>query len=121
MVLMVVNNSYFMLGAIHPAENDPPLLVDSNAPESGQIPLQLFKPVAWGHLEILNDPCLIDHPKLAPGSFLDFPRQSPNPQAAVDALSRCIAETLDHRTKIPPLLNYVKRNAPVTHLFLPNA
>jgi hypothetical protein len=74
MILMVVNNPHFMLGAIHPAENNPPLLVDSNAPESGQIPLQLLQPVAWGHLEILNDPCLIDHPKLAPGSFLDLPR-----------------------------------------------
>jgi len=103
MVSMVVNNSYFTLGAILPAENDPPLLVDANTPESGKIPLQLLQTVARGHLEILNDPCLIDHPKLAPGSFLDLPRQASNPQAAVDALSRRIAETLDHRAKIPPL------------------
>lgn len=62
MILMVVDNFYFMLGAIHPAEDNSPLLVDSNAPKSGQIPLQLFQPIAWGHLEILNDPRLIDHP-----------------------------------------------------------
>jgi len=88
MVSMVVNNSYFTLGAILPAENDPPLLVDANTPESGKIPLKLLQSVAWGHLKILNDPRLIDHPKLAPGSLLDIPRQASNPQAAVDALSR---------------------------------
>ena len=88
MILMVVNNSYFLLGAIFPSENDPPLLVDANTPESGQISLHLFKSIAWGDLKILNDPGLIDHPKLAPGSLLDIPRQASNPQAAVDALSR---------------------------------
>ena len=72
--LVVVNDSYFMLQAIFPSKDHPPLLVDSNAPESGQFPFQLFKPIARGNLKILNDTRLIDHAQLAPGSLLDIPR-----------------------------------------------
>ena len=91
MALMVSGNAHFMLGSILPSENDPPLLVDSNAPESGQIPLQRFKPIARGNLEILNDSGLIDsglidHPELAPDPFLGVSRQTPDPQTPVNAL-----------------------------------
>jgi hypothetical protein len=74
MFLVVVNDSYFMLQAIFPSKDHPPLLVDSNAPESGQFPFQLFKSIARGNLKILNDTRLIDHAQLAPGSLLDIPR-----------------------------------------------
>ncbi len=85
---MVIDNPHFVLRAISPAENNPPLLVDSNAPEPGQLPLQLFKSIARGNLKILNDSCLIDHAQLTPGPFLDIPGQASDPQAAVDALRR---------------------------------
>ncbi len=76
---MVVDNLHFVLRAILPSENDSPLLVDPNAPEPSQLPLQLFKSIAWGNLKILNDSCLIDHPQLAPGPLLDIPRQATDP------------------------------------------
>lgn len=85
---MVIDNPHFVLRAIFPSENNPPLLVDSNAPEPSQLPLQLFKSIAWGNLKILNDSRLIDHAQLTPGSFLDIPRQASDPQAAEDALRR---------------------------------
>jgi hypothetical protein len=85
---MIINNSHFVLRAIFPSENYPPLLVDSNAPEPGLLPLQLFKSIAWGNLKILNDSRLIDHAQLAPGPLLDIPRQASDPQATVDALRR---------------------------------
>jgi hypothetical protein len=49
-ILVVVNDSYFMLRAIFPSKDHSPLLVDSNAPESRQIPLQLFKSFARWNL-----------------------------------------------------------------------
>jgi hypothetical protein len=64
------------------------LLVDSNAPEPSQLPLQLFKSIAWGNLKILNDSRLIDHAQLTPGPLPDIPSQASDPQAAVDALRR---------------------------------
>ncbi len=70
---MVIGNPHFVLRAIFPSENNSPLLVDSNAPESGQLSLQLFKSIAWGNLKILNDSRLIDHAQFAPGPFLDIP------------------------------------------------
>jgi hypothetical protein len=85
---MVVDNPHFVLRAIFPSENNPPLLVDPNAPEPNQLPLQLFKSIAWGNLKILDDSCLIDHAQLASGPRLDIPRQTPHPQTAIDALSR---------------------------------
>jgi len=85
---MVIDNPHFVLRAIFPSENNPPLLVDSNAPEPSQLPLQLFKSIAWGNLKILNDSRLIDHAQLAPGPLLDIPRQAPDTQTAVDALGR---------------------------------
>ncbi len=85
---MVVDNPHFVLRAIFPSENNPPLLVDPNAPEPSQFPLQLFKSIAWGNLKILNDSCLIDHAQLTSGPLLDIPGKTSDPQAAVDALSR---------------------------------
>ena len=85
---MVVDNLHFVLRAIFPSENDPPLLVDPNAPEPSQLPLQLFKSVAWGNLKILNDSGLIDHAQLASGPLLEIPGQASDPQAAIDALRR---------------------------------
>ena len=70
---MVIDNFYFVLRAILPSEDNPPWLVDSNAPEPSQHPLQRFKSVAWGNLQILNDPRLIDHAQLAPGPLLCIP------------------------------------------------
>jgi hypothetical protein len=84
---MVIDNRHFVFRAIFPSENNPPLLVDSNAPEPGQLPLQLFKPIAWGNLKVLNDSRLIDHAQLAPSPLLDIPRQASDPQTTVNALS----------------------------------
>jgi hypothetical protein len=96
MVSVVVDDGHVVLGVIHPSEDHPPLFVDPNAPESLQIAFQLLKAIARWNPKILNDPCLIDHPELSPGSFLDVPRQGPDPQATVDAFSREIAEAFDH-------------------------
>ena len=85
---MVIDNPHFVLRAIFPSENNPPLLVDPNAPEPSQLPLQQFKSIAWGNLKILNDSCLIDHAQLPSSPLLDIPRQASDPQTAVDALSR---------------------------------
>ena len=83
---MVVDDSHLMLRAIFPSENNSPLLIDTNAPEACQIPLQLFKSVAGRNPEILNDSGLIDHSEFAPGPFLNIARQAPDSQATVDVL-----------------------------------
>jgi hypothetical protein len=85
MVLMVVDDLDLMLGAIHPSENDPPLLVDPNAPEARQVPLELFEPVAGWYQKVVDDPRLIDHAQLAPCPFLNVTGESSNPQAAENA------------------------------------
>ena len=86
--LVVVNDSYFMLRAIFPSKDNPPLLIDPNAPESSPIPLQLFKSISRWNPKILCDTSLIDHAQLAPGSFLYVSRQATNSQAAVNVFSR---------------------------------
>ena len=96
MVLMVVDDPDVVLGVFFPPEDHPPLLVDPNAPESVQFPLQLFKSIARGNQKVLNDPGLIDHPELASGPLLDVPRQAFDPQATVNALSGRIAEAFNH-------------------------
>ena len=100
MILVVVNNFHFVLQAIFPAKDDLPLLVDANAPVSSQIPLELFKSIAWWNFEIFYDPRLIKHSQLAPGSLLYVARQATDSHAAIDALSCGIAETLDHMRKL---------------------
>jgi len=71
---MVIDNLHFVLRAIFPSENNPPLLVDANAPEPSQLTLQLFKSIAWGNLKILNNSRMIDHSQFTPGPLLDIPR-----------------------------------------------
>ena len=50
MILVVVNNSYIVLRAILPSEDNPPLLIDLYAPEFFQIPFQQLKSIAWWNL-----------------------------------------------------------------------
>jgi hypothetical protein len=55
-----------MFGAsFGPAENDPPLVVDANAPLPGKIASQPLKPVAGRHAQIVNFPGGIDETQLA--------------------------------------------------------
>ena len=61
MILMVVYYCYFLLCAILPTENNPPLLIDTNTPKSMQVTFQLLKSIAWWNLKIFNNSCLIDH------------------------------------------------------------
>jgi hypothetical protein len=120
MILVVVDNLHFVLQAIFPSENDPPLLVDPNAPKSCQLPLQLLKSVAWRNLKIFNDSRLVEHPQLASGPLLDFSRQASYSQTTIDAFSRRIAETFDHQKQNTPTKNFVKRNY-ASRNFLRNA
>jgi hypothetical protein len=120
MILVVVDNLHFVLQAIFPSENDPPLLVDPNAPKSCQLPLQLLKSVAWRNLKIFNDSSLVEHPQLASGPLLDFSRQASYSQTTIDAFSRRIAETFDHQKQNTPTRNFVKRNY-ASRNFLRNA
>jgi hypothetical protein len=52
---MVIDSFHIVFRAIFPAENNSPLLVDSNAPEPSEFPVQKRKPIARRNLQILND------------------------------------------------------------------
>jgi len=87
MVLMVIDDPDVVLQTFFPSENDPPLLVDSNAPKPLQVAAQLLKPVAGRNPEILHDSRLVDHPQLASRPYLDLSRQFANTQTSVNGLS----------------------------------
>jgi hypothetical protein len=101
MALVVVGDFDVEFQAVFPSENNPPLLVDSDAPVTGQIPLKLFEAISRWNEKILHNPRLIDHAELATGTLLDVARQFGNPKPGVDLLSVGIAEALDHLLKIP--------------------
>ncbi len=71
MILMVVYYCYFLLCAIFPTKNNPPLLIDTNAPKPIQVTFQLLKSITWWNLKIFNNSSLIDHAQLTSCPFLD--------------------------------------------------
>ena len=110
MVLMVIDDLNSVFQAIFPSKNDPPLLVDSNAPESRHLSLHLFESISGRNLKIFNDSSLIEHPQLASGPLLDFSGQATYSQTTIDAFSRRIAETFDHLKQTMTTTNFVKQN-----------
>jgi hypothetical protein len=74
MALVVVCDRNVELETTLPAEDDPPLLVDPDAPSALQITPQWLKPIAWRHREILQLPSLINHPQLPASPMLDIAR-----------------------------------------------
>ena len=93
---MVIDDFNLVFLSFFPAEDDAPLLIDSNTPEAAQVSAELFESVAWGNLKVLNNSCLIDHAKLSSGTFLDVSRETAHAEATVDFLSLGIAKTFDH-------------------------
>ena len=87
MVLMVIDDLNVVLQTLFPSENDPPLLIDTNAPKLLQVAAQLLKSIVGRNSEILYDSSLIDHPQLASRPSLDFARELANTQTSVNALS----------------------------------
>lgn len=84
MVLMVIDDLNVVLQTLFPSENDPPLLIDTNAPKPLQVAAQLLKSIVGRNSEILNDSSLIDHPQFAPCLCLDFARELANTQTSVN-------------------------------------
>ena len=83
---MVVGDPDFVLGAILPTEDDPPLLVDPDAPEPSHRTFHLLQAISGWDQKILHDSGLVDHSQLASRPFLDLTRQALDSQATVDAL-----------------------------------
>ena len=97
---MVINDFHVVLQTVFPSENDSPLLVDPHTPKSLQITAQLLKSITRRDSEILDDSCLIDHPKFASRPRLDITRQLSNTQTSVNVLCIGIAEALDHKNTV---------------------
>lgn len=79
MILVVVNYCYLLFCPVLPTEYNPPLLIDSNAPKSIQVPFQLLKSITGWYLKILNNSRLIDHAQLTSCPLLYISRQATNP------------------------------------------
>ena len=101
MFSMVIDNPYFELLTVFPAENNPPLLIDPNAPETSQVAPKDFQPVSRRNGKVLDNSCLIDHSELPPRPLLDVVRQFANPEAPINVFSVRIAEALNHSGKLP--------------------
>jgi len=97
---VVVGNFNLVLQTILPAEDDSPLLVDSNTPVSLQISAQSLKSVARWDPKILNDPCLIDHTELAARPLLNFTGETTHTKAFMDFFGIGIAKAFDHQRTI---------------------
>ena len=74
-VLMVIGYFAFCLTAIFPSENDPPLLVDSDTPETTPITSERFQTITRWNREILQRTSLIEHAQLPPRPVLYVPRK----------------------------------------------
>jgi len=94
---MVIGYSDFCLTAIFPTKNDPPLLVDSDAPESVQITSERFQAISRWNGEVLQRPSLIEHAQLPPRPVLNLARKLARTPAPVYPLSLGVTEALDHR------------------------
>jgi hypothetical protein len=67
---MIICYFYFGLMAIFPSKNDPPLLVDSDTPETAQITSERFQTIPRWNREILQCTSLIEHAQLPPRPVL---------------------------------------------------
>ena len=72
---MIIGYFDFYLTAIFPSKNDPPLLVDSDTPETAQITSERFQTITRWNREILQRTSLIEHAQLSPRAVLDVARK----------------------------------------------
>lgn len=93
---VVINNCNFIRVSICPAEADPPLVIDADAPLVAEIAPQGLEPVAWRYHERPQVDCSIEHAEFPARQPLNVLRQSPGKLAPPDGLGLLVAETPDH-------------------------
>jgi len=74
---MVVGDLNFGGAALMPAEKDPPLLIDANAPKPFEIAGQCFKPVGRRHTELVNRQGAMELAQFHQGALLQVARKPP--------------------------------------------
>jgi hypothetical protein len=93
----MVNDLYLDGVSIFPAETDPPLVVDTNAPLPISIALELFKPIARRRLEIVHEGGSIKHSELSQSNALER-AETIHSFAMEEPLRIAIGKGTDHRS-----------------------
>jgi hypothetical protein len=101
---VVVSDGYIPFAAIIPSEDDPPLLVDPDAPETFQPPVQSFQSVSGWYRQVLDGSRLVQHPQLSPCSMLDITWEFTGALPFVDTFRLGVAKTFDHMGDLPRTL-----------------
>lgn len=80
---MIVDNSDIESIAVDPAEDDPPLLVDTDAVEPPEVAAQSFKVVARWDAQVVQVRGPVDELQLAKGAAPQVCRDTPGPGAVL--------------------------------------
>lgn len=97
---MVVGDFHLAGAAIVPSENDPPLLVDFDGPETGKIALQRVKMIAWRQRDLCKFRGHVDLHESPFGPFLNVPRKFPGTLRTEYFRGFLARERVDHRSNV---------------------
>jgi hypothetical protein len=86
--------------SIIPSENQPPLLIDSHAPESVQITGKHFQSVAWRYSKISDQIGGVKLPKLQESAFLNVTWQLSRSLTTEDPFGFLAREGYDHAEEL---------------------
>ena len=93
---VVIDDFYLALVSTVPAENDSPLVIDADAPESLEITLQRFEAIGWRNPKVSQFSGLVQHPQFSACAVLNVARQLSGPITFENLLSLRITERFNH-------------------------
>jgi hypothetical protein len=94
--LVVVDDFNVSFDTVIPTENDPPLIIDADAPESLHVSFQCFETVRWRGPDVAQVSGLIEHAQLSPRTMLDISRQLLRPGSFEYFPGFRVTERLNH-------------------------
>lgn len=93
---MVVGNPHIVGISIAPAKEDPPLLIDADAPKSLQIAREGFQPIGWRQHQLLQLGGLINAEQFHVGAGLNIRRKRAGAVALEDLRGLLVTKASDH-------------------------
>jgi len=107
---MVICNFYVVRSAIHPAETDPPLIVDANRLLAASITSQLLQAVARRREQVAQIFRFVEVNQLSPGGPLNCRREMSGLLSFENVSGFIAGKTLDHRRTLSCCVTIDKRH-----------
>jgi hypothetical protein len=93
---MIINNPHVVSVSVHPSEDHPPLVVDTDGVKRREVTPQPFKAILRRHQQVVDPAYGIKHFQLALGGACEA-LKLPDKAVAKQILGFSVAERLDHR------------------------